>query len=148
MTDTPATGQSYLSNCHNAAVYFGKTDVEGSHYVCLTCNQRCIFHKVTPATSDAREVLERILRFNCPQGCDGKGSYPEWGADGEVEQGQCQWCFEYGMPAREAIDTLLAEREREAVMNELKYLRDFIRKSSTRAKTLLDYRIAELEGKK
>ena len=49
------------------------------------------------------EDVERILRFNCPEGCDGKGSYPEMGADGEWEQGQCQWCFEYGMPAREAI---------------------------------------------
>lgn len=49
------------------------------------------------------ENIERILRFNCPDGCDGKGSYPEMSSDGEWEQGQCQWCFEFGMPARKAI---------------------------------------------
>lgn len=53
------------------------------------------------------EDVERILRFNCPEGCDGKGSYPEMGADGEWEQGQCQWCFEYGMPARDAIQSII-----------------------------------------
>lgn len=51
-----------------------------------------------------QEDIERILRFNCPSGCDGNGSYPEQTADDEWEQGQCQWCFEYGMPARDAIN--------------------------------------------
>jgi len=54
-----------------------------------------------------RETIERLLRFNCPNGCDGNGSYPEMGSDGEWEQGQCQWCFEYGMPARDAIQALI-----------------------------------------
>ena len=54
-----------------------------------------------------RETIERLLRFNCPDGCDGNGSYPERSSDGEWEQGQCQWCFEYGMPARDAIQTLI-----------------------------------------
>ena len=56
---------------------------------------------------ELREKIERILRFNCPDGCDGNGSYPEMSADGEWEQGQCQWCFEYGMPARDAIQSLI-----------------------------------------
>lgn len=56
---------------------------------------------------ELRETIERLLRFNCPNGCDGNGSYPEMSADGEWEQGQCQWCFEYGMPARDAIQSLI-----------------------------------------
>ena len=56
---------------------------------------------------EIRETIERLLRFNCPNGCDGNGSYPEMSADGEWEQGQCQWCFEYGMPARDAIQSLI-----------------------------------------
>ena len=52
-------------------------------------------------------AIERILRFNCPPGCDGNGSYPEQTADDEWEQGQCQWCFEFGMPARDAIQSLI-----------------------------------------
>lgn len=57
---------------------------------------------------ELRETIERLLRFNCPNGCDGNGSYPEMSADGEWEQGQCQWCFEYGMPARDAIQSLIS----------------------------------------
>lgn len=53
------------------------------------------------------EEIERILRFNCPYGCDGNGSYPEQTSDDQWEQGQCQWCFEYGLPAKEAIQQLL-----------------------------------------
>ena len=56
---------------------------------------------------ELREAIEKLLRFNCPDGCDGNGSYPEMSADGEWEQGQCQWCFEYGMPARQAIQALI-----------------------------------------
>ena len=56
---------------------------------------------------EIRETIERLLRFNCPNGCDGNGSYPDMSADGEWEQGQCQWCFEYGMPARDAIQSLI-----------------------------------------
>ena len=56
---------------------------------------------------ELRETIERLLRFNCPNGCDGNGSYPEMSSDGEWEQGQCQWCFEYGMPARDAIQSLI-----------------------------------------
>lgn len=56
---------------------------------------------------EIRETIERLLRFNCPNGCDGNGSYPEMGSDGEWEQGQCQWCFEYGMPARDVIQSLI-----------------------------------------
>ena len=54
-----------------------------------------------------RETIERLLRFNCPNGCDGNGTYPEMSPDGEWDQGQCQWCFEYGMPARDAIQSLI-----------------------------------------
>ena len=53
------------------------------------------------------KTVERLLRFNCPSGCDGNGTYPEMSSDGEWEQGQCQWCFEYGMPARDAIKSLI-----------------------------------------
>ena len=56
---------------------------------------------------ELNKTVERLLRFNCPNGCDGNGSYPEMSADGEWEQGQCQWCFEYGMPARDAIQSLI-----------------------------------------
>ena len=56
---------------------------------------------------ELRETIEGLLRFNCPNGCDGNGSYPDMSADGEWEQGQCQWCFEYGMPARDAIQSLI-----------------------------------------
>ena len=56
---------------------------------------------------ELNKTVERLLRFNCPSGCDGNGSYPEMGSDGEWEQGQCQWCFEYGMPARDAIQSLI-----------------------------------------
>ena len=56
---------------------------------------------------EIREMIERLLRFNCPDGCDGNGSYPETGSDGDWEQGQCQWCFEYGMPARDAIQSII-----------------------------------------
>ena len=56
---------------------------------------------------EIRETIERLLRFNCPDGCDGNGSYPEMGSDGDWEQGQCQWCFEYGMPARDAIQSII-----------------------------------------
>ena len=57
--------------------------------------------------AELSELIERVLRFNCPSDCDGRGSYPEQTADEEWEQGQCQWCFEYGMPARDAIGTLV-----------------------------------------
>ena len=56
---------------------------------------------------ELNKTVERLLRFNCHNGCDGNGSYPEMGSDGEWEQGQCQWCFEYGMPARDAIETII-----------------------------------------
>ena len=56
---------------------------------------------------ELRETIERLLRFNCPDRCDGYGTVPEMLPDGEWEQGQCQWCFEYGMPARGAIQSLI-----------------------------------------
>ena len=56
---------------------------------------------------ELRETIERLLRFNCPNGCDGNGSIPEMDPDGEWELSQCQWCFEYGMPARDAIQSLI-----------------------------------------
>ena len=56
---------------------------------------------------ELRETIERLLRFNCPNGCDGNGSIPEMGSDGEWELSQCQWCFEYGMPTRDAIQSLI-----------------------------------------
>lgn len=56
---------------------------------------------------EPRETIERLLRFNCPDGCNGNGSYPEMSSDGEWEQGKCQWCFEYGMPARDAIQSII-----------------------------------------
>ena len=59
------------------------------------------------ASEDEQKAIDKIIRFNCPIGCDGDGSYPEMSADGEWEQGQCQWCFEYGMPAREAIRDII-----------------------------------------
>ena len=59
------------------------------------------------ASEDDIAIIEKIIRFNCPMGCDGNGSYPEMGSDGDWEQGQCQWCFEYGMPARDAIQSLI-----------------------------------------
>lgn len=59
------------------------------------------------ASEDELKAIDKIIRFNCPIGCDGNGSYPEMSADGEWEQGQCQWCFEYGMPARDAIQSLI-----------------------------------------
>ena len=59
------------------------------------------------ASEDELAIIEKIIRFNCPMSCDGNGSYPEMSADGEWEQGQCQWCFEYGMPARDAIQSLI-----------------------------------------
>ena len=59
------------------------------------------------ASEDEIAIIEKIIRFNCPMGCDGNGSYPEMGSDGDWDQGQCQWCFEYGMPAREAIQHLI-----------------------------------------
>ena len=59
------------------------------------------------ASEDEQKAIDKIIRFNCPIGCDGDGSYPEMSADGEWEQGQCQWCFEYGMPARAAIQSLI-----------------------------------------
>ena len=63
---------------------------------------------------EIRETIERLLRFNCPNGCDGNGSYPEMSSDGEWEQGQCQWCFEYGMPARDAIQALIRNEKLKA----------------------------------
>ena len=60
------------------------------------------------------DEIERMLRFNCPNGCDGQGSYPDMSADGEWEQGQCQWCFEYGIPARGAIESYVTTRVKEA----------------------------------
>ena len=71
---------------------------------------------MTPTKQDKelRETIERLLRFNCPNGCDGNGSYPEMSADGEWEQGQCQWCFEYGMPARDAIQSLIRNEKLKA----------------------------------
>lgn len=68
--------------------------------------------------SSVPEELERILKFNCPIGCDGKGSYPEQTADDEWEQGQCQWCFEYGMSARDAISDLINQQIK-SVLDEL-----------------------------
>ena len=59
------------------------------------------------ASEDEIAIIEKIIKFNCPMGCDGNGSYPEVSADGEWEQGQCQWCFEYGMPARDAIQSII-----------------------------------------
>ena len=52
-------------------------------------------------------AIERILRFNCPMDCDGNGSCHEMNPDGEWDHSQCQWCFEYGMPARDAIQSLI-----------------------------------------
>ena len=59
------------------------------------------------ASEDDIAIIETITRFNCPMGCDGNGSYPEMSPDGEWELCQCQWCFEYGMPARDAIQSLI-----------------------------------------
>ena len=72
---------------------------------------------MTPTEQDNElpKSIEKILRFNCPSGCDGNGSYPEMSSDGDWEQGQCQWCFEYGMPAREAIK----KHELDVQINEL-----------------------------
>lgn len=64
--------------------------------------------------SNISEAIENILRFNCPIGCNANGSYPEQTADDKWEQGQCQWCFEYGMPAREAIEAYVTARVKEA----------------------------------
>ena len=61
------------------------------------------------------EQIERILRFNCPSSCDGNGTYAEDDGHGNPEPTQCQWCFEFGMPAREAI----AQAEKEARIDEL-----------------------------
>jgi len=59
------------------------------------------------SVDEPQETIERLLRFNCPNGCDGHGTYPEMSSDGEWDQGQCQWCFEYGMQARDAIQSLI-----------------------------------------
>ena len=56
---------------------------------------------------EARETIERLLRFNCPNGCDGNGSCHEMNPDGEWDHSQCQWCFEYGMPTRDAIQSAI-----------------------------------------
>ena len=95
---------------------------------------------------EIRETIERLLRFNCPNGCDGNGSYPEMSSDGEWEQGQCQWCFEYGMPARDAIQSLirieklklLAEvRKRVVGEDEPHYDSDRITQNAQRQRNLL-----------
>lgn len=57
----------------------------------------------TENTEELPEAIERFLRFNCPNSCDGNGTYTEMDSDGDPEPAQCQWCFEFGMPAREAI---------------------------------------------
>ena len=77
--------------------------------------------KDTESTRDEQlpEEIERMLRFNCPNGCDGQGSYHEMGSDGEWEQEQCQWCFEFGMPARESLTTYLDQQIAEAELNTL-----------------------------
>ena len=77
---------------------------------------------------EIRETIEMLLRFNCPNGCDGNGTYPEMSADGEWEQGQCQWCFEYGMPAREAIRDLIRTEK-------LKLLDEVIHQSTVNLKS-------------
>ena len=43
----------------------------------------------TPSQADElHKQIEHLLRFNCPNGCDGQGSYPEMSAEGEE---MCQW---------------------------------------------------------
>lgn len=76
------------------------------------------------------EQIERILRFNCPASCDGNGTYAEDDGEGNPEPAQCQWCYEYGMPARAAV-----EQEKRA------YLQSVLR---SRAKTNPDVTIKEL----
>lgn len=80
------------------------------------------------ASEDGIAIIEKIIRFNCPNGCDGNGSYPNMSADGEWEQGQCQWCFEYGMPAREAIQSLIRTEK-------LKLLDEVIHQSTVNLKS-------------
>ena len=99
-----------LSNCCGAG-----DDMDGNldnnEGICSDCKEPC---EMVNSTED----IERILRFNCPNGCDGNGSYPEMSSDGDWEQGQCQWCFEYGMPAREAIQQE-ANRQKLALLERL-----------------------------
>lgn len=80
------------------------------------------------ASEDEIASIEKIIRFNCPNGCDGNGSYPEMSADGEWEQRQCQWCFEYGMPARDAIQSLIRTEK-------LKLLDEVIHQSTVNLKS-------------
>lgn len=68
--------------------------------------------------SQSDEAIERILRFNCNEGCDGDGVYLELGMDGEWKQKQCEWCYAIGMPARDAIQA----HETEARIDELEKL--------------------------
>ena len=69
---------------------------------------------MTPTEQDKElpDSIERILRFNCPSSCDGYGTYAEDDGSGNPIPYQCQWCYEYGMPAREAIT---ADRKRVAL---------------------------------
>lgn len=67
---------------------------------------------------DKDEAIEKILRFNCSPSCDGNGSYVEDDGYGNPEQAQCQWCFEFGMPAREAMDTYCKQQVEKAVRGE------------------------------
>lgn len=48
-------------------------------------------------------ALEKIIRFNCPASCDGRGTYAEDDGYGNPEAAQCQWCCDFGIPARKAL---------------------------------------------
>ena len=77
---------------------------------------------------ELRETIERLLRFNCPMDCDGNGSCHEMNPDGEWDHSQCQWCFEYGMPARDAIQSLIRTEK-------LKLLDEVIHQSTVNLKS-------------
>lgn len=123
--------QSELEHAPSCAIY-RKPTPSGCMWCCDCAISRLVLVKSeSRQDSELPEAIERILRFNCPNGCDSRGSYPDIGSDGDWEQGQCQWCFEFGMPAREAItanftaNSEVAERERVARLDELKKLAEF-----------------------
>ena len=98
--------------------------------------------------AELNQPIERMLRFNCPNGCDGNGSFPEMGSDAEWEQAQCQWCFEFGMPAREAINSRTTKLLNEQLTRLEEKFRDSERRSgqgsrpqfSKETETLGEYR--------
>ena len=97
-----------MSKCADCNDLVGE-EWSANNGLCSTCARDEVSKADTNQASEdePRETIERLLMFNCPNGCDGSGTYPEMSSDGEWDQGQCQWCFEYGMPAREAIKSLI-----------------------------------------